>query len=112
MANPMMAMMMNMMAASGGAAGGGGGGGKKDSGKRQRLTTAKLSGTIKDWKGSFGWIKPSQPYVHEKANKKHQGDIYVAMSDVPKGKEMKAGTSLQFHVYADKSGLGAEDISM
>eukprot|EP00746_Dinoflagellata_sp_MGD_P000552 gnl/MRDRNA2_/MRDRNA2_100993_c0_seq1.p1 gnl/MRDRNA2_/MRDRNA2_100993_c0~~gnl/MRDRNA2_/MRDRNA2_100993_c0_seq1.p1 ORF type:complete len:388 (-),score=98.73 gnl/MRDRNA2_/MRDRNA2_100993_c0_seq1:196-1359(-) len=104
--DPMMAMMIMMM----GAAGGGGDGKKKDKGKRERVSTAKVSGTVEDWKGSMGWIKPATPFAHEKASM-HNGKIYLAKSDVPKGTEVKKGMTLTFHVYADKSGLGAEDVS-
>lgn len=110
MMSPMMQMMMmSQMSMMGGGAGGGGA--KKDAGKRERVSTAKVSGTVADWKGTFGWIKPSKPFEHEMANK-HKGDIYLAKSDVPQGTELKAGASLTFHVYVDNSGLGAEDVSM
>lgn len=114
--NPMMEMMWNFMGDMMGGVGMGmptstAGGGKKKDGKKERVSTEKVSGTVKEWKGSHGWIEPSKPYDHEKA-KMHAGKIFLAKSDVPAGTEMKAGTSLTFHVYADKSGLGAEDISL
>lgn len=111
--DPMMAMMTMMLAGGFDAGGGGrGAGGKKkkstEAGERKRVSTAKVSGTVEEWKGKFGWIKPAAPFEHEKA-KQNRGKIYLSMKDVPSGKEMKAGTSISFHVYADNSGLGAED---
>lgn len=108
--DPMMAMMMMPMMMGGGWVGGGNGGKKKDAGKRERVSTAKVSGTVEEWKGSFGWVKLSKPFEHEKASM-HGGKVYLAKSDIPSGQEIKAGLALSFHLYADKSGLGAEDVS-
>lgn len=107
--DPMMSMMSMMMGFGGGWGGGGmGTGSKKSDGKRERVSTTKVTGTIEDWKENFGWIKPSAPIQHDKASK-HGGKIYLNKKDAPAGKELKAGTSISFHVYADNSGLGAED---
>lgn len=115
--NPMLGMMgmmqANMMAMMGMAASGGMGGGAimdgpKDSGTRERVSTAKVSGMVEEWKGNFGWIKPSTPFEHPKANK-HKGKIFLAKKDAPA--DVKAGNALTFHVYADNDGLGAEDVS-
>jgi hypothetical protein len=84
---------------------------------RERITESTIRGELVEWKGSFGWITvlpDSAPEVakHPKYSK-HSGRIYVHRQDLPGGlKEMAIGAGVQFHVYADTCGLGAEEIQL
>jgi hypothetical protein len=74
-------------------------------GTKQRVGTTKVMGAIKVWKGGFGWITPDQPVAHPL----FRGQIYVKSSDVVGGQPMEAGTRVQFYVYIDSQGVGAEE---
>jgi len=77
--------------------------------ERERLTTGPITGTVISFRGSFGWIQPDEPFEHEKANSKHKGKIYAHKQDVAAGTLAK-DEQVQFEVFADSSGLGAEDV--
>lgn len=76
--------------------------------ERERLTAGPITGTVVSWRGSMGWIKPDQPIEHESA-KKRGGKIYVHTQDVAAG-TLSKDDAVQFEVYVDASGLGAEDV--
>jgi len=75
---------------------------------RQRLTEVPVNGQVISFKGKVGWIKPDEPLEHQLAQK-HKGDIYLHIKDVMEGESPEKGKAVNFHVYADKSGLGAEE---
>jgi len=82
---------------------------KTEPGPRERLTIVPTTGELLDWKGSFGWIKPHEPVDHPQAVKRN-GNIYVAKKDMQDEAEpLHVGQLLQFHVFVDNSGLGAEE---
>lgn len=67
-------------------------------------------GEVIDWKGNFGWIKPSGPIDHESASRR-DGRVYIHKKDLQGGVEaLEKGATVKFKVYADSSGLGAKDV--
>eukprot|EP00929_Paragymnodinium_shiwhaense_P076559 TRINITY_DN3938_c0_g1_i2.p1 TRINITY_DN3938_c0_g1~~TRINITY_DN3938_c0_g1_i2.p1 ORF type:complete len:227 (+),score=56.20 TRINITY_DN3938_c0_g1_i2:77-757(+) len=101
--------------------GGGGKGGKRGGGDRKkgpsgpelprnRITEAPVTGEVQEWKGKYGWINPTVPLDHPKAEK-HKGWLYCSMSDLIGGlTSLTPGSLCQFHVFEDSSGLGAEEV--
>lgn len=75
---------------------------------RARVTASPMSGEVAAWKGKFGWIVAAEEIDHEQASK-NQGKIYVHIKDVLEGTPLEVGQQVEFHVYADDSGLGAEE---
>jgi len=118
----MMGMMWMMM--GGGDDWYGNGGNKKNKNKkgndkadseRKRITQEATLGEILEWKGNMGWIKPAVEIEHEDSKKggRWKGDrIYVHKKDVAKDCELAQGAVVRFHVYKDKSGLGACEVTL
>ncbi|CAE7569230.1 unnamed protein product, partial [Symbiodinium sp. CCMP2456] len=78
---------------------------------RARISTEPVTGEVVEWKGKYGWIQPTVPVEHPMSDK-HQGRIYVSMSDLQGGLEaLTVGSLCQFHLFQDASGLGAEEES-
>mmetsp|Transcript_12282 Transcript_12282/g.25948 ORF Transcript_12282/g.25948 Transcript_12282/m.25948 type:complete len:424 (+) Transcript_12282:103-1374(+) len=75
---------------------------------RERISTEPVTGEVVVWKRKFGFIKPEEEVDHEESAK-HGGKIYIHQNDVPEGVEMKVGLKVQFHIFQDASGLGAEE---
>lgn len=89
----------------------GGGGAKKNTGPdlpRERITEEPVMGELVSWKQKFGWIQPSEPIDHPMASK-HKGQIYVHVRDLQGEPDMAEAKQFMFHVFADASGLGAEE---
>jgi hypothetical protein len=81
----------------------------QDKSKRERLTWAPIPGKVHEWKGSYGWIEPQLEIQHPEIIK-HQGHIFVHPEDVvPKWTGLPAGALVEFHLYFDGDGLGAEE---
>eukprot|EP00441_Pelagodinium_beii_P031915 CAMPEP_0197626476 /NCGR_PEP_ID=MMETSP1338-20131121/5428_1 /TAXON_ID=43686 ORGANISM="Pelagodinium beii, Strain RCC1491" /NCGR_SAMPLE_ID=MMETSP1338 /ASSEMBLY_ACC=CAM_ASM_000754 /LENGTH=170 /DNA_ID=CAMNT_0043197017 /DNA_START=61 /DNA_END=573 /DNA_ORIENTATION=- len=76
---------------------------------RERITEAPVIGEVIEWKGKYGWLQPSEPIQHEKAGKR-EGKIFVGKDDIVGGSELEAGKLVQFHVFSDPAGLGAEEV--
>eukprot|EP00927_Polykrikos_kofoidii_P022461 TRINITY_DN2094_c2_g1_i1.p1 TRINITY_DN2094_c2_g1~~TRINITY_DN2094_c2_g1_i1.p1 ORF type:complete len:749 (+),score=138.62 TRINITY_DN2094_c2_g1_i1:166-2412(+) len=74
---------------------------------RLRVSTEPVNGRVLVWKGKFGWIRPAQAIDHPSAMA-HKGHIYVHENDIVDGRPLWPGQSVSFHVYSDKTGLGAE----
>lgn len=65
----------------------------------------QVSGQVKDWKGTYGWIVPSERIAHPL----FRGQIYLHAKDLVDGsKGLKAGDPVLFTLYTDSQGLGAE----
>jgi len=77
---------------------------------RTRVTETPVTGEVASMNKVFGWIKLSEPVEHELA-KKHGGKIYLHKNDISAGTEVTKGSTVTFHIYADSSGLGAEECS-
>eukprot|EP00444_Apocalathium_aciculiferum_P009539 CAMPEP_0183387654 /NCGR_PEP_ID=MMETSP0370-20130417/3403_1 /TAXON_ID=268820 /ORGANISM="Peridinium aciculiferum, Strain PAER-2" /LENGTH=249 /DNA_ID=CAMNT_0025566325 /DNA_START=51 /DNA_END=800 /DNA_ORIENTATION=- len=80
--------------------------------QRTRVGEGRHMGLVVEWKGHMGWIKPLSNVQHEQASR-HRGLIYLNPTDVPEvdGRPgvMKLGKIVDFTVYSDDDGLGAED---
>eukprot|EP00403_Amphidinium_massartii_P007666 CAMPEP_0178384274 /NCGR_PEP_ID=MMETSP0689_2-20121128/7431_1 /TAXON_ID=160604 /ORGANISM="Amphidinium massartii, Strain CS-259" /LENGTH=769 /DNA_ID=CAMNT_0020004517 /DNA_START=114 /DNA_END=2420 /DNA_ORIENTATION=- len=75
---------------------------------RVRLSRTAITGTVLSWRGKVGWIHP-EGTIHYQGAAAHRGNIYVHEKDVTNGRSLQAGQKVSFHVYSDKSGLGAEE---
>jgi len=85
----------------------------EDKGPRVRLEGGRVTGLLYELRANFGWIQPFTKIQHEHA-KKHRGMIYLALKDVVaiEGAEhlkAKEGKIVDFFVYVDSDGLGAEE---
>lgn len=70
---------------------------------------ARLTGKVVELRQEFGWIVPAQAIQHPAA-RWNRGRIFLALPhDVRPGFEPKVGDLVEFSLYADKKGLGAED---
>mmetsp|Transcript_70194 Transcript_70194/g.159346 ORF Transcript_70194/g.159346 Transcript_70194/m.159346 type:complete len:122 (-) Transcript_70194:187-552(-) len=76
---------------------------------RERVTVMPVSGEVVEWKGKFGWLSSSETIEHEKAGKSG-GKIFIHEKDIIAGENLKKGQPVEFHVYADARGLGAEEV--
>jgi len=80
--------------------------------ERERVTDMPVTGSVVSWRGKFGWVKAVEAIDHPKAEK-HGGKLYAHQQDLLDGSEsLEVGQGVQFHVYADASGLGAEEIEL
>eukprot|EP00746_Dinoflagellata_sp_MGD_P136876 gnl/MRDRNA2_/MRDRNA2_70729_c0_seq1.p1 gnl/MRDRNA2_/MRDRNA2_70729_c0~~gnl/MRDRNA2_/MRDRNA2_70729_c0_seq1.p1 ORF type:complete len:484 (-),score=118.35 gnl/MRDRNA2_/MRDRNA2_70729_c0_seq1:22-1473(-) len=74
----------------------------------------RIRGAITKWggppSGRFGWVKPSQKLEHGRAHER-EGLLYLHETDCAsgQGQSMHVGAQVEFFVYADLNGLGAED---
>lgn len=80
---------------------------------RTRVGEARCVGLVVEWRGYMGWIQPLAKVDHELATK-HQGRIYLNVKDVvqtekARGTRIKEGKVVDFFIYADADGLGAEE---
>lgn len=81
---------------------------REQPGPREQVTFAKVTGTLIEWRGKFGWIVPHEPISHPEAVKR-QGQIYLSIADVEE--ELPGvGCDVCFNVYADGTGLGAANV--
>lgn len=76
---------------------------------RTRISEDPIAGTVEEWKGKFGWIRPLEPLEHEKAER-HGGRIFCGMDDIGDLEELTVGATVEFQVWEDASGLGAEEV--
>lgn len=76
---------------------------------KTRLSAEKFTGTVVNWKGKFGFIKPSEEIEHEKASL-HGGNLFVGINDLEGVTELEQGATVEFHICEDDSGLGAEEV--
>jgi len=79
---------------------------------RERVAEGFLSGEVVEWKGSFGWIKPAEQLDHPAAERRG-GKVYVHVQDLAgEASELQVGAQVQFLLYCDHSGLGAEQVTL
>merc|ERR1712060_561946 len=76
---------------------------------RTRITAEKFLGTVSTWKGKYGWIQPAEEIPHEKAAK-NKGSLFVSMDDILGVTELTPGATVEFHIWEDSTGLGAEEV--
>lgn len=88
---------------------------EKPQAPRDRVVPESLSGRVIQWKGTYGWIEPSQPIDHPDMQKQAgwqggAGRIFVHAEDVvPKWRSLTVGALVEFFLYHDGQGLGAEE---
>jgi len=76
---------------------------------REMVTQAPVTATVHEWKGSYGWVKLSEALDHPLASKR-EGNIYLHKQDLKDGKEsLEKGATILVSIYADPSGLGAQE---
>lgn len=94
------------------------GDGKKGDGKkgvghklpRTRISEEKFTGTVKAWKGKFGFIQPAEEIEHELASK-HGGALFFGLGDMDGDlTEIAEGANVEFHIWEDSTGLGADEV--
>lgn len=78
-----------------------------DKSTRERVLTTRITGRLMRWRGSYGFINPSEPVDHPEAEK-HRGQVFLHQSDIQNGANIQEGIQVNFFLYADKDGLGAE----
>lgn len=79
---------------------------------RVRVCEARSGGLVESWSNTFGWIRPFQKVNHPKAGK-HGGKIYVHAKDVVGGFQvLPVGAPVEFYVFEDDAGLGAEEVNI
>merc|ERR1712232_1423742 len=90
-----------------------GGGGQKEKGPsgpelpRERLSEDLYRGTVVMFRRNMGFIKPDDQIDHPDASR-HKGEIYVHEKDITE--PLAKGNKVQFYIYVDSSGLGAEEV--
>jgi len=76
---------------------------------REVISEATLAATVLEWKGSFGWVKLSEPIEHPAASRR-EGKVYLHKQDLKDGKELLAeGDMVLVQLYSDSHGLGAAE---
>jgi len=76
--------------------------GKGAPGPRYRLGEDPVMGTVKTWKGTFGWIELDEPLDNFK------GLVYIGLGDCEDKEAMSEGVQVTFYTYKDGRGVGAE----
>ena len=105
----MMAALMKGMKGKGKGKGKNSSRGKGHTLPRERVSETPMIGEVLEWKGKYGWIKPQEPIEHEKAAR-HGGKLFVSQADLVGVTELSSGRLVQFHLFEDSSGLGAEEV--
>jgi len=76
---------------------------------RKRVCAESLCARVTSWKGTYGWLEP-QCIIDHPELQKHQGRIFVHSEDVvPKWRALTVGALVEFFLYHDGQGLGAEE---
>jgi len=76
---------------------------------REIISSESFSGQVSHFNRRMGWIIPSTPVDHPEAQK-HGGKIYCHIQDVIGAEKLEKGQTVQFNLYKDASGLGAQEI--
>lgn len=76
---------------------------------RQRLPGPRKAGAVVEWRGSFGWVKPDAPVDHVLASK-NGGRVYMTATDAQNGLIPRQGVRVDFALYSDASGIGAQQV--
>eukprot|EP00435_Cladocopium_sp_Y103_P014040 s2224_g3.t1 len=84
------------------------GGHGRGGGDKERTVVAPIPrlGTIRKWRGTYGWIEADKAVDHPEAARNH-GLIFLHIKDF-QGEAVKEGIRVTFSVYVDGSGLGAQ----
>eukprot|EP00929_Paragymnodinium_shiwhaense_P002247 TRINITY_DN10244_c0_g1_i1.p1 TRINITY_DN10244_c0_g1~~TRINITY_DN10244_c0_g1_i1.p1 ORF type:complete len:248 (+),score=30.72 TRINITY_DN10244_c0_g1_i1:87-830(+) len=80
-----------------------------EQGPRTRLTRNVVPGRVIEWKGQYGWIEPQVVIEHPELSK-NKNRIFIHAEDcLPKWRNLAVGSLVEFHLYSDGQGLGAEE---
>jgi len=87
------------------------GGGKGAKAARKRISSARVRGSIVEWRKTqgWGWIQPEADVDHPDISK-NNGRIYLHKNDIKGFSTIKDNMVVDFCIYADHRGLGAEDV--
>jgi len=77
---------------------------------KTRVSEVAITGEIIEWKGKYGWLRPHAEIQHPMA-KKRGGRVFMSSKDVAGSLDLAVGSVVQFHVYEDPTGLGAEEVT-
>jgi len=77
---------------------------------RSRITDTPITGEVVAWSRRIGWIKALEPVEHPDAEKRG-GKIYCHVQDLVGAEKLEKGGTVQFHLFQDESGLGAEEVT-
>jgi len=76
---------------------------------RVRISAEKFVGTVVGWRGKYGWIKATEDIEHEKASLRG-GKLFTGTDDIIGATSLDIGAEVEFHIFEDDSGLGAEEV--
>jgi len=78
------------------------------------LGQTRVKGRVEKWQGFFGWIRPTEELSDELKPllENRQDKVYCNWRDVQEGTTIKAGSLVDFLLYADDNGLGASDVRL
>lgn len=71
----------------------------------------RTSGTVVEWKGPYGWVEADTAIKHPLAGK-HDGRVYVNVTDTENGTPFDTGDRVTFKPYADHDGIGAAEVRL
>merc|ERR1711979_18775 len=57
---------------------------------RTRISAEKFTGTVKEWKGKYGWIAPAEEIEHELSSK-NRGLLFFGLGDMEGADSLAAG---------------------
>jgi len=73
--------------------------------KQRPALNGRITGSVTEWKGKYGWLASDAPISHPEARLK-AGKIYFSQEEVLEVIS-GVGAHVSFYVYADGNGLGA-----
>lgn len=76
---------------------------------REPVSEEPVLGEVLEWKETHGWIKLSSEIDHPMAGLR-RGKIYVGKKDLAGLESLVPGSKVQFILYQDGAGLGAEQL--
>eukprot|EP00434_Breviolum_minutum_P009398 symbB.v1.2.008276.t1/scaffold519.1/size192877/4 len=81
--------------------------------ERRRIRETRFVGLVTEWRGYMGWLQPLSKIEHEQASR-HWRLLYLSQNDVMAvdgvAPWIRAGRIVDFYVYSDMDGLGAEEV--
>merc|ERR1719277_1066872 len=75
---------------------------------RTRVREEPMLGTVKSWRGGFGFVTPEGKVEHPLFT----GSLFLHGQDVASPELVEVGKRVSFYLYADPQGLGAEECAV